>query len=103
VTADGDPWHGDEYDVLPGEPADSAADPTTDSEPATTPDTTTATGPPARTRQPPRPRGNASRADWAAYAVELGVASKADAATMIRDELMELCTPPELKPPVPCD
>ena len=101
VTAEGEPWQGDQYDVLPEPPvSDNAADTTTPttSEPATAPDTTTSN--PADP-QPPRPRGNASRADWAAYAVQLGAATEAEAATLTRDELAELTTPPEMKPTVP--
>lgn len=47
---------------------------------------------------PGRPRGNASRVAWAAYAVELGAATEDEAATLTRDELIELTTPPEMRP-----
>jgi hypothetical protein len=74
---------GDPYAVLPGEPAASADDNGTQ-------DTTSITdgsngdgdgdGQGDDPDQPKRPRGNAPRPEWAAYAVGLGVATADDAA-----------------------
>lgn len=85
VNADGSAWEGDQY-VLPGGPAAA---------PQPAPEATPADG------ELPRPRGNASRADWAAYAVALGACTEAEAGQLTRDELTALTTPPEEKPAVP--
>jgi hypothetical protein len=87
VNADGSPWQGEEY-VLPGELP--AADP----------------GAPAAAAssdggEPPRPRGNASRIEWAGYAVALGACTEDDAGKLTREELIALTTPPEEKPAGP--
>jgi hypothetical protein len=84
VRADGSAWEGDPF-VLPGEPpaaADAEADVPGDGGVA-------------------RPKGNASRADWAAYAVALGACTEEQAAQLTRDELAALTTPPEDKPATP--
>ncbi len=99
VHPDGSPWQdsdGDPFAVLSGEPAPAAAS-TIDHKPTTIIEPSAAK--PADERG--RPRGNASRADWAKFAVSLGMASEAEAALMTRDELRELTTPPELRPPDP--
>jgi hypothetical protein len=100
VHADGSAWQdsdGDPFAVLSGEPA-SADD-------NGTPDTTTTSGSDEEGQddpdQPKRPRGNAPRPEWAAYAVALGVATEDEAAKLTRDELKKLVTPPEMLPPDP--
>jgi hypothetical protein len=46
---------------------------------------------------PARPKKNASRIEWAAYAIALGACSGDAADGMSRDELIDLTTPPEEK------
>ena len=100
VHPDGSAWQdseGDPFAVLSGGPA-SADD-------NGTPDTTT-TGSEQDSQgsdpgQPERPKGNAPRPEWAAFAVALGLATEDEAAKLTRPELQKLCTPPELNPPDP--
>jgi hypothetical protein len=85
VNEDGSTWPGDPF-AMPGEPGsriDTPPEPDDD-------------GP-----EPVKPRGNASRIEWAGYAVSLGAASEEDAGVMTRDELIELTTPAEDRPLVP--
>jgi hypothetical protein len=46
---------------------------------------------------PVRPKKNASRVEWAAYAIALGATTGDAADGMSRDELIDLTTPPEEK------
>jgi hypothetical protein len=85
VQADGTAWEGDPF-ALPGQAAAAAAE-----EP----------GPQPEDGGLARPKGNASRADWAAYAVALGACTEEQAAQLTRDELAALTTPPEDKPATP--
>ncbi len=48
---------------------------------------------------PERPRANAHVDKWRLYAVAIRATTEARAAEMSRDELRDLCTPPEEKPP----
>jgi len=83
VNEDGSDWQGDQF-ALPGEPGSRI-------------DTSTP-GDEDQGDEPTRPRGNASRIEWAGYAVALGACSEEEAEKLTRDELQALCTPPEEKP-----
>jgi hypothetical protein len=78
VNEDGSDFQGAHY-VLPGD-----AEPTSDGG--------------GEGGGPDRPKKNASRIEWAAYAVALGAATAEDADSLTRDELIELTTAPEDKP-----
>lgn len=84
VNADGSTWEGDPF-VLPGEPPAAGAPAAPDGDGG----------------EVARPKGNASRADWAAYAVGLGACTDDEASQLTRDELAALTTPPEDQPATP--
>jgi len=103
VQPDGSPWQdsdGDPFAVLPG--AAPAGDGTHIAERSDNDDNQQQPDP-AGSSQPPRPKGNAPRPEWAAYAVALGVTTAEQAAMMTRDELKTLVTPPEMEPKIPDD
>lgn len=50
---------------------------------------------------PPRPKPTAKVADWQEYAVAIGAASPEAAAGMTKAQLVELTTPPEMRPADP--
>ena len=95
VHEDGSPWldsDGDQFAVLPVVAPESdgtnhiAARSDNDQQPS---------------GQPRRPKGNAPRPEWAAYAVTLGLVTQDEADKLTRAELRDLVTPPEMRPPDP--
>ena len=50
---------------------------------------------------PVRPRDSAHKREWQAHAVALGLCTEEEAGAATRAQLIELTTPPELKPPDP--
>lgn len=81
VTEDGQTWPGDPW-VMPGD----------EREPEPQDDSTGESGDASG-----RPKGNAAKADWAAYAVSLGACTEDEAGKLTRDQLAGLCTAPEDK------
>jgi hypothetical protein len=96
VTAEGEPWPGDQYDLsdlLGTEAAEGTQEPETGGD-GQEPD-------PDRTAEPVRPAVSAPKRDWQAYATALGACSADEATGMTRDALVKLCTPSEIDPLVP--
>lgn len=104
----GKPWPSD---VDPFTPPGSQVDAGPEPDPASadeTPDEPEPDGPasdsadaadpePEADGQPERPARNAAKADWAAYAVQLGAVTGEQADGMTRDQLIDITTAPEDK------
>lgn len=96
VNADGSAWQGDDEFSLPAGPSGPA-----NSDSDHTPPAGSTSGSGSDPDVPGRPKRNAPRREWAAYATRIGALTEEDAELLSRDELIEATTPPEMKPPPP--